>query len=106
MQQVLGKAEEERKISRRQVEELEARLTQLELTRRGLEGDMQRLRLVIAERDAENQVRWSLCSAFSIAPLRMFVLYEYLYAYSSIRRSLSATSCSRSSTRTSKTRRT
>lgn len=57
LQHVLGKAEEERKISRKQVEELEARLTQLELTRRGLEGDMQRLRLVIAERDAENQVR-------------------------------------------------
>ena len=69
LQQVLGKAEEERKISRKQVEELEARLTQLELTRRGLEGDMQRLRLVIAERDAENQVRWPLCSLRASASL-------------------------------------
>ena len=103
---MLGKSEEERKISRKQVEELEARLTQLELTRRGLEGDMQRLRLVIAEREAENQVRWRFCSAFSIAPLRIFALYEYVYANSLIRRSPSATSCSRSSTRTSKTRRT
>ncbi len=54
-QQVITKSEDERKTQRKQIEELEARLTQLELTRRALEGDMQRLRMVITERDAENQ---------------------------------------------------
>ncbi len=56
LSQSISKSEEDRKVQRHQIEELEARLTQLELTRRAIEGDMQRLRLVINERDAENQV--------------------------------------------------
>lgn len=56
----LAKSDDDRKAQRHQIEELENRITQMELARKQLEGEIQRLKLVISEREHENAV--SSCS--------------------------------------------
>ena len=53
----LAKSDEDRKAQRHQIEELENRITQMEPARKQLEGEIQRLKLIISEREHENAVR-------------------------------------------------
>ena len=62
----LAKSDEDRKAQRHQIEELENRITQMELARKQLEGEIQRLKLVISEREHENAVRL-ICLSLLVA---------------------------------------
>lgn len=51
--------EEDKKALRSSLEDAENRCTKLELTKRALEGDMQRTKLVLTDKDTEIQVRYT-----------------------------------------------
>ena len=55
--------EEERRGLIKAVDDAENRCTQLELLRRGLEGEMQRLKMGFNDKETENQVN---CDLFSL----------------------------------------
>ena len=50
------KMEEDKKALRSSLEDAENRCTKLELTKRALEGDIQRTKLVLTDKDTEIQV--------------------------------------------------
>ena len=51
-----GHLEDEKKMLRIALDDVENRMTKSELTRRALEGDLQRLRLCVTDKETENQV--------------------------------------------------
>ena len=54
--------QEERRSLRHSLEQQEARGAQLEATRRGLQGDLQRFQQLVRERDAQIEVSWGQTS--------------------------------------------
>ena len=56
MKQTEGKLEDDKKALKMMLEDAENRCTKLELARRSLEGDLQRLKLVLTDKETENQV--------------------------------------------------
>ena len=52
-----NKLEEDKKNLRGNLDDAENRCTKLELARRSIEGDLQRLKLVMNDKETENQVR-------------------------------------------------
>ena len=51
-----SRLEEEKKQLRSSIEETENRVTKVELARRALEGELQRFRLTMTDKETENQV--------------------------------------------------
>ena len=51
-----SKLEEDKKSLRTALDEAETRCTKLELSRRSLDGELQRLRLAMTDKETENQV--------------------------------------------------
>ena len=51
-----SKLEEDKKNLRAALDEAETRCTKLELSRRSLDGELQRLRLAMTDKETENQV--------------------------------------------------
>ena len=51
-----NKLDEEKKNMRVQLDDAENRCTKLELARRSLEGDLQRMKLAMNDKETENQV--------------------------------------------------
>ena len=55
-----SKLEEDKKNLRAALDEAETRCTKLELSRRSLDGELQRLRLAMTDKETENQVSETL----------------------------------------------
>ena len=56
MRQTENRLEEEKKNLRNGLEDAENRYTKLELVRRSTEGELQRMKLALTDKDTENQV--------------------------------------------------
>lgn len=52
---------DEKRQLKRALDETEARATELEMTRRGLEGELQRLNMILTDKDTEIQVHQERC---------------------------------------------
>lgn len=61
LRQTGARFEEERRLSRRALDDAENHITQLEVTRRSLEGELQRLKMCISDKEAENQMLEDRC---------------------------------------------
>ncbi|VDQ15242.1 unnamed protein product [Trichobilharzia regenti] len=61
LRQVSARLEEERRLSRRALDEAENRITQLEVNRRSLEGELQRLKMCANDKESENQILEDRC---------------------------------------------
>lgn len=61
MRQSEARLEEEQRLSRRALEEAENRITQLEVVRRSLEGELQRVRMSVMDKESENQMLQDRC---------------------------------------------
>ena len=57
MRQQEGRLEDEKKNLRNALEEADNRCTRLELARRSAEGELQRMKLALNDKDTENQVQ-------------------------------------------------
>ena len=56
MRQAINKLENDKRMLKEDLSKLENRCTQMEVVRMSLEGDLQRLQMIIAEKDANIQV--------------------------------------------------
>lgn len=61
LRQSFSRAETEKRSLQEELSRVEARATKLELQRMGLEGDMQRLQMVLQEKDANTKVILFFC---------------------------------------------
>ena len=72
---------DDKRQMKRALEEMEARATELEMNKRALEGEIQRLNMILTDKDTEIQVHQERCDSLirQIQVKRIFTFFFLLF---------------------------